>query len=144
MFAICVNRANSSGDDLVQALSSHISAESVLLCDSATSYNKLADLLGCKKIELIGHESYDKVYHLNTVNNLHSRIMNMFGRFRGVTSKYLNRYLALYTVIASYTVITSYTKASVDESADDMRRYLSTLRANITYISSQTTGLLMI
>ena len=138
MVAVCVNRARPSGDDLVHALSSHISRESVLLCDGATSYNKLADILGCKKIELIGHESYDKVHHLNTVNNLHSRIKNMFGQFRGVASKYINRYLALFTVVASYT------KASLNEFADDLRRSLSKLRADITYISSQTTGLLEI
>lgn len=136
--AVCVNRAKPSGDDIVEALSAHIAPESVLLCDGATAYNKLADLLQCKKVELKGHDSYDRVYHLNTVNNQHSRIKEMLRQFRGVASKYLNRYLALFTTIASYA------KSSVAESADDLRRSLSTIRKHVTYSSSQKSGLLTI
>ena len=105
VFAKCVNRAKPSSEDIIKALSAHVSRKSVLLCDGAASYNQLADTLECKKIELIGHESYDKVYHLNTVNNLHSRIKRMLGQFRGVASKYLNRYLALFSVIVSCNFI---------------------------------------
>ena len=135
MFAKCVNRAKPSGDDIVNALSAHISRKSVMICDGAASYNKLAELLECKKVELIGHESYDKVHHLNTVNNLHSRFKKMLGQYRGVASKYLNRYLALFTVMVSCA------KSSIDESADDLRRLLSKMRVPVTYASSQTIGL---
>lgn len=134
--AVCVNRAKPSGDDIVKALSAHIAPESVLLCDGATTYNKLTELLQCKKVELKGHDSYDRVYHLNTVNNQHSRIKEMLRQFRGVASKYLNRYLALFTTIASYA------KFSLAESADDLRRSLSTIRKHVTYSSSQKSGLL--
>ena len=136
LFAACVNRAKPSGDDIVNALSAHIAPESVLLCDGTNAYNKLVDLLQCKKVELQGHESYDRVYHLNTVNNQHSRIKDMLKQFRGVASKYLNRYLALFSIMVSYT------KSSVAESADNLRRSLSALRENVTYASSQTEGLL--
>ena len=138
LFATCVNRAKPSGDDIVNALSAHIAPESVLLCDGTNAYNKLVDLLQCKKVELQGHESYDRVYHLNTVNNQHSRIKDMLKQFRGVASKYLNRYLALFSVMVSYT------KSSVAESADNLRHFLSALRENVTYASSQTEGLLNI
>ena len=40
-----------------------------------------------------------KAYHLNTVNGLHSRLKAMLYRYRGVSSKYLNRYLALFTTL---------------------------------------------
>ena len=136
LVATCVNRAKPSGDDLVNALSSHIVPKSVLLCDGATSYNQLAALMECKKIELVGHESYDRVYHLNTVNNLHSRIKEMLRKFRGVASKYLNRYLALFTIIASFA------KTTAAESTDILRRSLSAMREHVTYASSQSTGLL--
>lgn len=136
VYAKCVNRAKPSGDDIVKALSAHISPKSVLLCDGAASYNKLADMLDCKKVELIGHESYDKVYHLNTVNNLHSRIKLMLGKFRGVASKYLNRYLALFTVCVSCA------NSSIEEYADYLRCSLSDMRLNVTYASSQNAGLL--
>ena len=136
VFAKCVNRAKPSSEDIIKALSAHVSRKSVLLCDGAASYNQLADTLECKKIELIGHESYDQVYHLNTVNNLHSRIKRMLGQFRGVASKYLNRYLALFSVIVSCT------KPSMNEFVDELRCTLSTIRVNVTYHSSQTIGIL--
>ena len=138
LIANCVNRAQPSGDDLINALASHIIPQSVLLCDGATAYNQLADLLECKKVELIGHESYDRIYHLNTVNNLHSRIKEMLRQFRGVASKYLNRYLALFTIIASFA------KFTVAESTDVLRRSLAALRERVTYASSQAMGLLAI
>ena len=134
--AVCVNRAKPSGDDIVHALSTHIAPQSVLLCDGAAAYNKLANLLQCKKVELKGHDSYDQVYHLNTVNNQHSRIKEMFRQFRGVASKYLNRYLALFAAIVSYA------KSSAAESADNLRRSLSSMRKHVTYSSSQRSGLL--
>lgn len=136
VFAVCVNRAKPSGEDIVHALSTHIAPECVLLCDGATSYNKLAELLQCKKVELKGHDSYDQVYHLNTVNNQHSRIKEMLRQFRGVASKYLNRYLALFTTIVSYA------KSSVAESTDTLRHSLSSVRNYVTYSSSQKSGLL--
>ena len=46
LVATCVNRAKPSGDDLVNALSSHIIPQSVLLCDGATAYNQLAEFHG--------------------------------------------------------------------------------------------------
>ena len=134
--AVCVNRGKPSGDDIVHALATHIAPQSILLCDGAAACNKLADLLQCKKVELKGHNSYDQVYHLNTVNNQHSRIKEMFRQFRGVASKYLNRYLALFATIASYA------KSSVAESADNLRRSLSSMRKHVTYSSSQSSGLL--
>ena len=138
LVATCVNRAKPSGEDLVNALGSHIVPQSVLLCDGASAYNKLANKLECKKVVLVGHSSYDRLYHLNTVNNLHSRIKEMLRQFRGVASQYLNRYLALFTIISSCV------RATVAESADVLRRTLSTLRENVTYKSSQSIGLLAI
>ena len=136
--AVCVNRARPSGDDIVHALSTHIAPQCVMLCDGATAYNRLAELLQCKKVELKGHDSYDRVYHLNTVNNQHSRIKEMLRQFRGVASKYLNRYLALFTTIVFFA------KSSLAESVDTLRHSLSSMRKHVTYSSSQNSGLLML
>lgn len=138
LVATCVNRAKPSGEDLINALSSHIHPQSVLLCDGATAYNRLAEQLKCKKVELVRHESYDRVFHLNTVNSLHSRIKEMLRQFRGVASKYLNRYLALFTIIASTA------KSTLAELTDHLHHTLASLREHVTYASSQTNGLLLI
>ena len=130
VIARCVNRAKPSSEDLVEALASHIAGKSVLLCDGAASYNLLAEKTDCQKISLVGHEAYNKLYHLNTVNNLHSRFKEMMRRFRGVSSKYLNRYAALFTLIAMNV------NRSVSEAADHVRRSLRTLHIALTINSA--------
>lgn len=138
MIAKCVNRARPSSEDLIAALGNHIATQSVLMCDGAASYNALAEHVQSKKVELMGHDSYDKVYHLNTVNSLHSRFKNMIRRFRGVASKYLNRYAALFNVVATYCTRTT------QEAGDAIRHSLRTIRQHVTIESAKTLGLLEI
>ena len=136
--ARCVNRAKPSSEDLVNALAEHIAGKSLILCDGATSYNYLAEKTDCQKVSLVGHESYNKVYHLNTVNSLHSRFKEMLRKFRGVATKYLNRYATLFALI----VMTA--EHSVAEGADRVRRLLHPLRLPITINSAKTLYILAI
>lgn len=39
------------------------------------------------------------LYHLNTINSLHSRLKEMLKGFNGVSIKYLNRYLAMFVAL---------------------------------------------
>lgn len=136
--ARCVNRAKPSSEDIANALAEHIAERSLLLCDGAASYNYLAEKTDCEKIPLIGHESYNKVYHLNTVNNLHSRLKEMLRTFRGVSTKYLNRYAALFALIAMSVEL------SVAEAADRVRRTLQNLRLPVTIKSAKVMNILAI
>lgn len=138
VIARCVNRAKPSSEDLVEALASHIAGESVLLCDGAASYNLLAEKTDCQKVSLVGHESYNKLYHLNTVNSLHSRFKEMMRKLRGVASKYLNRYAALFSVLAMDA------NRSVSEIADHMRRSLRALHIAVTINSANSLHILAI
>ena len=52
---------------------------------------------GTKKV-LISHESYDKFNHLNTVNSFHKLIEERLQKYKGVASKYINRYNALFVM----------------------------------------------
>lgn len=47
---------------------------------------------------LISHESYDKFIHLNTVNSFHKVIEERLQKYKGVVSKYINRYNALFVM----------------------------------------------
>ena len=47
---------------------------------------------------LFGHESYDKFNHLNTVNSFHKVIGEKLQKYKGVASKYTNRYNALFVM----------------------------------------------
>lgn len=134
--ATCVNRAKPSGQDLELALAEHILSGSVILCDKAQAYNRLATNTNCKKVALEGHESYDRVYHLNTVNHLHSKLKEMLRKYRGVSTKCLNRYLALFTLLSQYCGLV------VSEIADDIRACLAGLRFYATIKSVKTLGLL--
>ncbi len=134
--ARCVNRAKPGSEDLVNALAEHIAERSLLLCDGATSYNYLAEKTNCDKISLVGHESYNKVYHLNTVNSLHSRFKEMLRTFRGVATKYLNRYTALFALIAMNV------ERSVAEAADKVRHAIQTIRLSVTIKSAKALNIL--
>jgi len=138
VIARCVNRAKPSSYDLANALADHIAGKSLLLCDGASSYNYLAEKTDCEKISLVGHENYNKVYHLNTVNSLHSRFKEMLRTFRGVATKYLNRYAALFVLIVMST------EHSVAEAADQVRRLLQSFRLSITVNSLKSLNILAI
>ncbi len=86
--AKCVNTARPASDDILSAIGNKIGTDSILLCDGNAVYNNLAAEKHCTKIELIGHVSYSKVYHLNTVNGLHSKFKEMLRTYRGVASNY--------------------------------------------------------
>ena len=138
VYARCSNRAAPSAADLIESLDGHIAPQSVLLTDGGKGYSGLASHAQCKQVVLIGHESYDKVYHLNTVNGLHSRFKNMIRQYRGVATKYLNRYAALFTLIAHFCT------EAIEAAADELRRSLGALRMNVTIKSAKTLGLLAI
>ena len=82
-----------------EALCARINESGIILCDGKRAYNKLIHAKKCEKVVLKSHQDYNKAYHLNTVNGLHSRLKKMLYCYRGVSSKYLNRYLALFTVL---------------------------------------------
>lgn len=82
----------------VMNLKEHIKQGSYLWTDALASYNDLTKELGSKRVILSTHEEYDKVNHLNTVNSFHSLIGQWYRFMRGVATKYINRYAALYNI----------------------------------------------
>lgn len=138
VIARCVNRAKPGSEDLVNALGDHIAEKSVLLCDGISGLNLLAEKTKCEKVVLSGHEAYNKVYHLNTVNGLHSRFKEMLRKLRGIATKYLNRYAALFALIAMET------ERTVAEAVDRVRRSLHQIRLPVTIESLKTLNILTI
>ncbi|MEF2608790.1 MAG: hypothetical protein U0M88_04055, partial [Faecalicoccus sp.] len=51
---------------------------------------------------LNAYSKYDAVNHLNNVNSFHSMIKEQYRFYRGVSSKYINRYNALFTLQKEY------------------------------------------
>lgn len=97
-FARTVNRAVPSKEELQTAFKGHLLPRSLLLCDGQSGYKALEGLTDCRVENVNAEENQDKgFYHLNHINNFHGFIKSCCRNFRGVATKYLNRYNALFS-----------------------------------------------
>lgn len=136
--ARCVNRAKPSSENIKEAIGDSVGENSVFQCDGAAAYNKLAAEKHCTQIVLKTHSEYNKVYHLNTVNSLHSRLKDMLKRFNGVSTKYLNRYLAMFVALEQAG------RSLIHPAVDTVRTMLTQVNTTKTVHSLRTEGLLAI
>lgn len=92
-----VNRAKPSGKELCKIFGTHIAEDTLILTDGLRSYKSLEAATGCTVVN-VNTEKSKKVFNLNVVNSLHSYIKGMYGHYRGVATKYINRYNALFSI----------------------------------------------
>ena len=90
-----LNYGKPSSLDLLR-FGEYLESKSFVILDGSNSYNELLESKNCTKKVLISHESYDKFNHLNTVNSFHKLIEERLQKYKGVASKYINRYNALF------------------------------------------------
>lgn len=90
------NRAKPSGEELLSVFNGHIENGTLLLTDGLRGYNVLENLADCT-VKNVENES-SSFYHLNSVNSLHSYIKERYKYYRGVATKYINRYGALFSI----------------------------------------------
>lgn len=75
-----------------------------MLCDGLKSYHVLAAATGCTVKDCHGITEEEKsFFNLNTINGAYNFIKRRYDFYRGVATKYLNRYNALFA--ASYNNI---------------------------------------
>lgn len=96
-FLRAYNMGRPTSEDVMN-IKSHIKKESYLWTDNHQSYNKLTEELDSKRVIISSHEDYDKVNHLDNVNCFHSQIQRWYTEMKGVSTKYINRYAALFNV----------------------------------------------
>lgn len=97
-YASTNNRAKPSADELAELFTNHIAPGTLALCDGLKSYNVLAKTADCTVKDCNTSMEEEKCfYHLNTVNGFHSFIKQQYNFYRGVATKYLNRYNALFS-----------------------------------------------
>lgn len=97
IIAETVNRAKPSAEELNAVFHGHIAENTLILTDGLRSYNVLETLTNCKVIN-VNHEECKEMFNLNTVNSLHSYIKETYNHYRGVATKYINRYNALFSI----------------------------------------------
>lgn len=72
----------------------NIKDNSVLCTDKCPSYNRFAYAHNLTLIQIKGGRVKDGIYHIQHVNGYHSRMKSFMYNFGGVSTKYLNNYLA--------------------------------------------------
>ena len=97
-----VNRAKPSSRELQDVFSGHISENTLVLCDGLKSYLALEGSTGCS-VKDVNTEKGGGFYNLNTVNGFHSFIKCRYVFYRGVATKYLNRYNKLFSFAYKHT-----------------------------------------
>lgn len=83
-----VNRATPSGDEILQVFGARVCEDTLILCDGSKSYNALEDKCNVANTKRI-----------NKVNGFHSFIKERENIARGFSTKYLNRYNALFASV---------------------------------------------
>lgn len=97
VIAATVNRAKPSGEELGEIFRGHIAEDALILTDGLRSYNIFETLANCTVVD-VNHEERRGIFNLNTVNSLHSYIKETYDHYRGVSTKYINRYNALFSI----------------------------------------------
>ena len=95
--AATVNRAKPSGKELDEIFRGHIAEDTLVLTDGLRSYNVLETLTSCTVVD-VKQEADRGIFNLNTVNSLHSFIKETYNHYRGVATKYINRYNVLFSI----------------------------------------------
>ena len=108
-YAAAVNRAKPDAEELRAVFTGHIADATLILCDGLRSYHILPTIADCAVKDCSKMAEDEKCfYHLNTVNGFHSFIKSRYHFYRGVATKYLNRYNTLFS--ASYRNVASLIK----------------------------------
>lgn len=113
----------------------HISKKSIIYSDGIFVYDQLSRNTESKLIQLVGHETYNSVEHLNTVNNIHKMIQDTFEYYRGIATKYMNRYMSLFVMKRRFQDMDS------NEMVDLLIRRLRSFPCHMTRNSLKTSHL---
>lgn len=98
VMALTVNRATPSKEEIKEVFGGHIGAGALLFTDGQKAYQSLRSVAeGCSVVSVKAQKG--RVFHLNTVNGFHSLIKSYYEAYRGVATKYLNRYNALFSML---------------------------------------------
>ena len=89
----CINMGKPSKQKIMAAFEGHLKDDSMYMTDGLAGYSCLKEVASCQVVNAKKEES--SFYHLNHVNNVHSQFKFRYDFYRGVATKYINRYLAL-------------------------------------------------
>lgn len=91
-------------------IGSKLSPNNVLVTDAWRAYKTYANEKGREHYRIKsddGKYAIKGLYHIQNVNGLHSRLKQWINRFKGVATKYLDKYLVWFLFVDSHSNITS-------------------------------------
>lgn len=80
-------------DRLDKAIGSKLTSTNVLCTDEWRAFKTYASEKGLEHYRSDGKDRVKGLYHIQNVNNYHSRLKGWIDRFNGVATKYLDHYL---------------------------------------------------
>lgn len=83
-----------SVEALSYALQGAVASGATICTDSAGAYKRFSEANGIVHIRMNGKQSRIGIYNLQRINGLHSCLKRFMAPFNGVSTKYLNNYLA--------------------------------------------------
>ena len=87
-------------------IGSKLTSKNVLVTDASRAYKTYAKEKGLEHYRIKSNDGKHVIkglYHIQNVNGLHSQMKLWIDRFKGVSTKYLDNYLAWFLFIDSYS-----------------------------------------
>lgn len=100
-------------NSILETFAQKLVKKSIIYCDGTFTYDQLATSCECWLVQLKDKSQYNEVEHINTVNYIHSMIKSVIRNFRGIATKYMNRYLALFVFIRRFQGMDDNEKQSI-------------------------------
>ena len=84
-------------NDIEQPLSHHAQSDAVLCTDGVQAYGAFSRKYGVNRKRV--KKTDESSYHLQNVNNLHSRLGQWIENFKGLSTKHLNKYVGFFSAV---------------------------------------------
>lgn len=91
--AKATNTGRVSTDDLHRAFDGKLKEGSTFVTDKMNAYVRFANKNNMPLVQLKEHKTKNGIYHIQHINNYHSRLKGFMSKFNGVSTKYLDNYL---------------------------------------------------
>ena len=113
-YANTQNTATPSRNEIISAFHEHIAKGSHIICDGASGYDVLYNVLNCDV-------THTHTHGINKVNGFHSFIKRRYDHgYHGLATKYLNRYNSLFGLVYG----------RVQQAAESMRKLIGNNQGN--------------
>ena len=100
-FIAPITMGRPSSSDLIRSIGKIIKSKSLLITDSLFAYKTLSSYCNISHIAIYKGLHTFKEYNIQKINSLHSNLKRFISVYRGVSTKYLSNYLALFKFIFS-------------------------------------------